>query len=81
MTVQLLEGPSRCAMAQTSSPQQSAWSTNARISSRHRRGVPLGHPDDRLADQTRHRSLNVLLDRHIRPLKTLAATSSSDLGL
>ncbi|HET7386732.1 MAG TPA: site-specific integrase [Nocardioidaceae bacterium] len=40
-------------------------------------GVPL----ERIAAQTRHKNLTVLLDRYIRPLDTFAITSSKDLGL
>ena len=40
-------------------------------------GVPL----ERIAAQTRHRDLSVLVDRYIRPLEALATTSSRDLGL
>lgn len=40
-------------------------------------GVPL----DRIAAQTRHRDLSVLITRYIRPLEALATTSSRDLGL
>ena len=40
-------------------------------------GVPL----DRIAAQTRHKDLSVLVDRYIRPLEALATTSSKDLGL
>jgi integrase len=36
---------------------------------------------DRIAAQTRHRDLSVLLSRYIRPLEALATTSSRDLGL
>lgn len=40
-------------------------------------GVPL----DRIAAQTRHKNLSVLVNRYIRPLTALATTSSGDLGL
>ena len=40
-------------------------------------GVPL----DRIAAQTRHKDLTVLVNRYIRPLEALANTSSKDLGL
>lgn len=40
-------------------------------------GVPL----ERIAAQTRHRDLSVLVERYIRPLEALAHTSSRDLGL
>ena len=40
-------------------------------------GVPL----DRIAAQTRHKELTVLVNRYIRPLEALATTSSRDLGL
>lgn len=40
-------------------------------------GVPL----DRIAAQTPHKDLNVLVNRYIRPLEALATTSSRDLGL
>jgi len=40
-------------------------------------GVPLS----RIAAQTRHKDLSVLLNRYIRPLEALATTSSRDLGL
>ena len=40
-------------------------------------GVPL----DRIAAQTRHKDLTVLVNRYIRPLEALATTSSKDLGL
>lgn len=40
-------------------------------------GVPLA----RIAAQTRHRDLAVLVNRYIRPLEALATTSSRDLGL
>jgi integrase len=35
----------------------------------------------RIAAQTRHKDLNVLVSRYIRPLEALATTSSTDLGL
>jgi integrase len=40
-------------------------------------GVPLA----RIAAQTRHKGLSVLVNRYIRPLEALATTSSRDLGL
>jgi integrase len=40
-------------------------------------GVPL----HRIAAQTRHKDLSVLVTRYIRPLEALATTSSRDLGL
>lgn len=40
-------------------------------------GVPL----DRIAAQTRHKDISVLVTRYIRPLEALATTSSKDLGL
>ena len=41
-------------------------------------GVPL----DRIAAQTRHKDLTVLVNRYIRPLEALATTTTSkDLGL
>jgi integrase len=40
-------------------------------------GVPL----TRIAAQTRHKDLGVLVNRYIRPLEALATTSSRDLGL
>lgn len=40
-------------------------------------GVPL----TRIAAQTRHKDLGVLVNRYIRPLEALASTSSRDLGL
>jgi len=40
-------------------------------------GVPL----DRIAAQTRHKDLNVLVTRYIRPVEALATTSSTHLGL
>lgn len=40
-------------------------------------GVPLA----RIAAQTRHKDLSVLVNRYIRPLEALATTSSRDLGL
>jgi len=40
-------------------------------------GVPL----DRIAAQTRHKDLGVLVNRYIRPLEALATTSSRHLGL
>lgn len=36
---------------------------------------------DRIAAQTRHKDLAVLLNRYIRPLEALETTSSRDLGL
>lgn len=36
---------------------------------------------DRIAAQTRHRDISVLITRYIRPLEALAMTSSRDLGL
>ena len=36
---------------------------------------------DRIAAQTPHRDLSVLLARYIRPLEALATTSSRNLGL
>lgn len=40
-------------------------------------GVPLA----RIAAQTRHKDLTVLVNRYMRPLEALATTSSRDLGL
>ncbi|KQR16602.1 tyrosine-type recombinase/integrase [Cellulomonas sp. Leaf334] len=40
-------------------------------------GVPL----DRIAAQTRHRHLKVLIEHYIRPMEALAITTSRDLGL
>jgi len=40
-------------------------------------GVPL----HRIAAQTRHKDIGVLVNRYIRPLEALAETSSKDLGL
>lgn len=40
-------------------------------------GIPLA----RIAAQTRHRDLSVLVNRYIRPLEALATTPSRDLGL
>ncbi len=40
-------------------------------------GVPL----DRIAAQTRHKDLTVLVNRYIRPIEALATTSSRELGL
>lgn len=40
-------------------------------------GVPL----HRIAAQTRHKDISVLVNRYIRPLEALATTSSRDLGL
>ena len=40
-------------------------------------GVPL----NRIAAQTRHKDLGVLVNRYIRPLEALATSSSKDLGL
>lgn len=40
-------------------------------------GVPL----TRIAPQTRHKDLTVLVNRYIRPLEALATASSKDLGL
>jgi integrase len=42
-----------------------------------RSGVPLA----RIAAQTRHKDLSVLVNRYIRPLEALSTTSSRDLGL
>jgi len=36
---------------------------------------------DRIAAQTRHRRLDVLIERYIRPVQALQTTSSQDLGL
>jgi integrase len=36
---------------------------------------------DRIAAQTRHRRVDVLIERYIRPVQALATTSSKDLGL
>jgi integrase len=36
---------------------------------------------DRIAAQTRHKDLTVLVNRYIRPMEALSATSSRDLGL
>ena len=36
---------------------------------------------DRIAAQTRHRDISVLVNRYIRPLEALARTSSRDIGL
>lgn len=36
---------------------------------------------DRIAAQTRHRRVDVLVERYIRPAQLLATTSSRDLGL
>ena len=41
-----------------------------------RRGVPLA----RIAAQTRHQDVSVLVNRYIRPLEALSTTSSRDLG-
>ena len=38
-------------------------------------------PHARIAAQTRHKDLAVLVNRYIRPLEALANTSSRDLGL
>ena len=38
-------------------------------------------PLDRIAAQTRHKDLTVLVNRYIRPMEVLANTSSKDLGL
>ncbi len=40
-------------------------------------GVPL----NRIAAQTQHKDISVLVNRYIRPLEALATTSSRDLGL
>ncbi|MEG9226584.1 tyrosine-type recombinase/integrase [Aeromicrobium sp. Sec7.5] len=40
-------------------------------------GVPL----HRIATQTRHKDISVLVNRYIRPMEALATTSSKDLGL
>jgi len=40
-----------------------------------------GVPMERIAAQTRHKDLTVLVERYIRPLDALAHTSSKDLGL
>ncbi|MFL6108085.1 MAG: hypothetical protein ACJ72L_14075 [Marmoricola sp.] len=40
-------------------------------------GVPLA----RIAAQTRHKDLSVLVNRYIRPLEALSTTSSRNLGL
>ncbi|PVG83396.1 integrase [Nocardioides gansuensis] len=40
-----------------------------------------GVPIDRIAAQTRHRQIAVLIERYIRPAQALATTSSRDLGL
>lgn len=40
-----------------------------------------GAPLDRIAAQTRHKDLAVLLNRYIRPVEALAATTSRDPGL
>ncbi len=36
---------------------------------------------ERIAAQTRHRRLDVLIERYIRPVQALQTTSSRDLGL
>lgn len=36
---------------------------------------------DRIAAQTRHRRVDILIDRYIRPVQALQTTSSKDLGL
>jgi integrase len=36
---------------------------------------------DRIAAQTRHKDMSVLVNRYIRPMEALATTSSKDLGL
>lgn len=36
---------------------------------------------DRIAAQTRHRRIDILIDRYIRPVQALQTTSSRDLGL
>jgi len=38
-------------------------------------------PLDRIAAQTSHKDLIVLVNRYVRPLEALATTSSKDLGL
>ena len=40
-------------------------------------GVPL----DRIAAQTRHKDLTVVVNPYIRPMEALATTSSRELGL
>jgi integrase len=40
-----------------------------------------GVPVERIAAQTRHRRLDVLIERYIRPVQALHTTSSRDLGL
>jgi hypothetical protein len=70
-----------------SSPAQSAGLDGTRLTAHSLRaghattaalaGVPLS----RIAAETRHKDLGVLVNRHIRPLEALATTSSKDLGL
>jgi integrase len=36
---------------------------------------------DRIAAQTRHRRIDILIERYIRPVHALQTTSSRDLGL
>lgn len=51
------------------------------------RGSELAHlrladvPLSRIAAQTRHKDIGVLVNRYIRPMETLEMTSSKDLGL
>lgn len=40
-----------------------------------------GVPVERIAAQTRHRRIDVLIERYIRPIDALRTTSSRDLGL
>jgi integrase len=56
----------------TAHSQRAGHATTAALA-----GVPL----DRIAAQTRHKDLTVLVNRYIRPLERLATTSSRDLGL
>jgi len=43
--------------------------------------APAGVGVERIAAQTRHRRLDVLIERYIRPAEALRTTSSRDLGL
>lgn len=56
----------------TAHPLRAGHATTAALG-----GVPLA----RIAAQTRHQDLSVLVNRYIRPLEALATTSGRDLGL
>lgn len=59
-----------------------AWVTGHSLRAGHATSAALaGVPAERIAAQTRHRRVDVLIERYIRPIDALRTTSSRDLGL